>query len=537
MIHSLRFSLLLARIGAMILVSSTFSSHARCQYSPEHPKVVGMVDKAVQFLTDSARPKGMVGGEILIGYTVLLAQPDRNHPTILRGLEEALDVLRKSLAGDKEQHSVYNVAVSVMLLSSYDPQRFRPQLEAARDWFVKIQRPHGGFGYLQGQYLQSGDTSQTQYVVLALWALKKAGVAVPAEMAEATLNFLLATQDPSGGWGYQGIISRSGLVQQQQVTRSLSTAGIGALLMSADLVRLFGGSSRDEDGIPEAFERVETRTSTTKDGAVTIRRQDIDNALQLAFRYQQDGPRQAESWYLYWRYAQERYESFREIVEGKRPVSPAWYNEAVEEFAETQAAAGYWVGGGFGNHIDTAFAVLFLIRSTQRAITITSDGLVFGGYELPDNVTNIRMVGDKIVSDAEATVENLIGLMEEEEGRLTEGMLPKGMQLSPDPETRSAQVSRLARLLRSQSPTARRLAARLLGRAEDITVAPNLIYALLDPDPHVPAIAEEGLRLISRQLTSSRVRVDPTDDQRQAAAEYWKAWYQGLRPDYVFLER
>jgi hypothetical protein len=190
-----------------------------------------------------------------------------------------------------------------------------------------------------------------------------------------------------------------------------------------------------------------------------------------------------------------------------------------------------------GNQIDTAFAVLFLIRSTQRAISIASDGLVFGGYELPSDVTSIRMVGDKIVSDAEATVENLLGLMEGEENRITEGMLPRNMQLSDDAETRAAQINRLARVLRSQNPTARRLAARLLGRSEEISVAPDLIYALLDPDPHVPAIAEEGLRLISRQLTTSRVQVNPSDQQRQTAADYWKQWYLGLRPNSVFLER
>ena len=111
------------------------------------------------------------------------------------------------------------------------------------------------------------------------------------------------------------------------------------------------------------------------------------------------------------------------------------------------------------------------------------------------------------------------------------------MQLSDDRETRNAQVARLARLLRSQNPTARRLSARLLGRSEEITVAPDLIYALMDPDPHVPAIAEEGLRLISRRLTSVNLKVDPTPDQRQEAVSLWKDWYQSLRPDYVFLEK
>ena len=508
------------------------------QYSPEHPKVVGMVDKAIEFLVSSDRPKGTDGGEILTSYAVLLGQADREHPLIKTGLSKAVETIRKAIAGDKESHILYDVAVSVMLLSSYDAERYRRQLEAARDWYMKIQRQNGGFGYISGQFAQSGDTSQTQYVVLALWALKKAGVSVPSDRVEATIRFLLATQDPSGGWGYQGLPSRSGRVRQDGVTRSLATAGISALLMSADILQLFGGYGRDDDGIPAAFERVQEQVVGPVDGTVTIRRDDLEETLDLAFDFQENGPKQGESWYLYWRYAQERYESFREIVDGKRPLSPEWYNEGVEELADTQSDFGAWInGGGFGTQIDTSFAVLFLIRSTQRSISMLSDGLAFGGYELPTDVTSIRMVGDKIVSDAEATVENLLGMMEDEEGRLTEGMLPQNMQLSEDPQTRKAQAARLARLLRSESHTARRLAARLLGRSEEISVAPELIYALLDPDPHVPAIAEEGLRLVSRKLSAVHLRAAPTAEQQQTAVRFWKDWYLGLCPDYVFLER
>ena len=231
--------------------------------------------------------------------------------------------------------------------------------------------------------------------------------------------------------------------------------------------------------------------------------------------------------------------SFREIVQGRQQVSPAWYNQGVERIAADQAADGSIldeasIGGGV---VSTAFAVLFLVRGTQRAIGRLDEGLAFGGYELPSDVANIKLVGDRIVSDAEVSVESLLSLMETADNQVRESMLPANMQLSSDGKERAAQVARLARLLNSRNHTARQLAARLLGRSEDIQVAPDLIYALQDPDPYVPQIAEEGLRLLSRQLTVSHLKVNPSAEDKAKAVQYWKRWYLGLKPDYIFIDR
>jgi hypothetical protein len=226
------------------------------------------------------------------------------------------------------------------------------------------------------------------------------------------------------------------------------------------------------------------------------------------------------------------------VVKGKQEASPAWYNQAVEILAKNQSTDGSWRDNESmaGNVVNTAFAVLFLVRSTQRAIGKLEEGLVFGGYELPSDVSNIRMMGNRIVSDAETSVEYLISLMEGEGNRVSEGMLPKNMQLSKDPKARVSEISRLSRLLSSSNHTARQLAARLLGRSEDVSVAPDLIYALMDPDPYVPRIAEEGLRLISRKLNAVHVQENPTDEDRARAESFWKQWYSGVKPDYVFLK-
>lgn len=528
------------RLGA-VCCFLLLASSVPAQYTPEHPKVVQMVEKAVGYLANSTPSMITKGADVLIGYAMLLAQSDVKHPKVVQGAELAKSLiagLSKSNSQGQE-YVVYEIAVSCILLSSLDSDSNRNHLEKARDWLVRVQKDNGGFGYLHGAYLSMGDISQTQYALLALWSLDKAGIAVPASVVERAIRFLLSTQDPSGAWGYQGIVGPNGVrVAQTGVSKSLGTAGICGLLLAADTIKLFGSRGKDVDGIPEAFERVELGQPAKSSQRVTLKRADLDDALQLAFDFQDKSPPEQGNWHYYWRYSQERYESFREVVKGRQEVSPAWYNDAVQVLAYSQSDDGSWRDkeSMVGNVVDTAFAVLFLVRSTQRAIGKLEEGLVFGGYELPSDVANIRMMGNRIVSDVETSVESLISLMEGEENRVSEGMLPNDMQLSKEPKSRVSEISRLSRLLNSSNHTARQLAARLLGRSEDVSVAPDLIFALMDPDPFVPQIAEEGLRLISRKLSVVHLKEDPTDEDRARAESFWKEWFLGVKPDYVFLK-
>ena len=74
----------------------------------------------------------------------------------------------------------------------------------------------------------------TQYGVLSSWEAKQAGIDVPMQSVENVMNWLLHTQDPSGGFGYQGVVSKDAtLVVQSQVKHSLTAAGLGASTFAA----------------------------------------------------------------------------------------------------------------------------------------------------------------------------------------------------------------------------------------------------------------------------------------------------------------
>jgi hypothetical protein len=535
------------RLTAIMVLTVLMPQTARGQdYSPEHSKVKALVAKGVAFLSNLQAPSTPYDGgtELLIAYTIYKSTGDAEHPKVKAGLVRATEMARGlgNFGSQGESKIVYAASVCALFLADIDANKYRPELESILTWLLKVQKNHGGFGYLGSS---SGDTSQVQYAMLAMWTMNRVGVAVPTEAVENTLRYLKSTIDPSGGWGYSGIVSNGNPVNQDRVTKSLATAGAGALLVGCDTLGFFRAMqpSNDLDGIPKALVRVDLLPERRIDRkGASLRLADIEPLIKSAEGYHESHGFSGGYFYYYWRYSQERYESFREIRAGRQNKSPNWYNDGVAELAKLQEADGRWAQSKkadfTSDDICTCFAVLFLIRSTQKAIGQLDEGVAFGGYGLPKDVSSVRMVGNRIVGDADASMQDMLAMLEDEDG--SGGQLEwqlNQMQLSTDPVARSEQVSRLARLLLSGTYSARRVAAKLLGRSEDLNQVPVLIDALSDEDPYVPQLAEESLRLLSRKLSHPRLAADSEPAQRKAAIDFWKAWYLGLRPEYIFIDR
>ena len=514
-------------------------------YSPEHPKVQAMLDLGVDFLNKAPNPSNTYEGgtPALIAYTLLKVTGNPDLPKVKAGIAIAQQMARNIRSGRHAESVVYGISVAAVLLAEADPVAYRSELEAILTWFVSVQKQHGGFGYLEKP---TGDTSQVQYAMLALWTMHKAGLDVPTQTIEGAIRYLNMTRDPSGGWGYQGNIPTgvTGLILQTQVTKSLATAGSCSILIAGDILGFYRQMKRgnaEEDGIPDVFVRTDlVKKNRAERRELTMKRDDLDPTIDAAVKYQNATDFTGGNFYYYLRYSQERYESFLEVREAKQPKNPGWYNRGVTELAGLQEPNGAFLQSKKSDYtpddICTCFALLFLVRSTQKAIGKINEGLLAGGYGLPDDVSSVRRVGDRIVNDAETSVENLLELMENDNtGNVEIGLLPENLKLSKDAGVRKDQVARLSRLLISNDPKSRQLAAKLLGRSEDFDQAPELIYALLDSNDKVPMIAEESLRLLSRKLNAGTLRQNPKQGEKLAAFKYWKTWYLGVRPDYEFV--
>jgi len=183
---------------------------------------------------------------------------------------------------------------------------------------------------------------------------------------------------------------------------------------------------------------------------------------------------------------------------------------------------------------------LFLIRSSQKAIGELNDGLFEGVGELPDDPSSVTLRKGKIVDKTSTTsIDEALKMLEDDgKSQGEDALVADRMLLATDPKQRKEQLNRFSRLLNARDFESRRIAAKLLGRGDDLDYVPSLIYALSDPDPKVPFIAEQSLRLVSRQLDTYHLpkREKISDQDRAKAAIQWKKWYLGLRPDYIFLD-
>jgi len=560
---------LLCVLAAFTSLGPFQRSIAREPYSADHPEIKEMVNRAVGFLGSSSAGAGHVGPEyeILVGYSVYKATENHDHPLVTHAVTAAQKLVREFSDRKSEiykgTYAIYQISITAVFLAALDGEKFKSELEQCRDILVSIQKPSGGFGYLfHAWFLESrGDISQTQYVTLALWSIKQAKVDLDMKMLEKTCLWLRDEQHADGGWSYQAMANPTGT--HGVTTQTMLAAGLSAILLSADAMDVMRGTKvklvnssadvqeEEEPEIPEVFARVSDEEAAGRKAkkpiSKAVSRDMLKKVAQNAAKWVENHPYKREGaseWYYYNLYSVERYQSFLEILEGRREVEPAWYREGVETLKTYQDPA----TGGFGvlpisqdkggAQAATCFSILFLLRTTQKAIGDLKESNNKGGQGL-GNVADVAKIDGKVVDKSKITnVDEMLKMLESnKEGSPDDKQLADRIPLESDPKARKEQLNRFSRMLRSPSYSSRALASKILGRGDDLDYVPDLIYALSDPDSRVPLIAENSLRILSRQMTSFALPNDRliTADDRVKAERRWQQWYLSVRPDYRFI--
>ncbi len=526
-----------------------------------------MVDRAVKYLEGlpvealNEKSYGVPEGQpMLIAYAHFKAEHDADAPLVKLGVEQAIkyvEAVRKNGGQLIATHSkaIYESSVAIMLLAEVDARRYGSELNVLASALLARQMSHGGFGY---HGMADGDTSQVQYAALAMWTLDRVGIEFDFDQVSRMNSWIMRVQDPTGYWTYTpkdpGL--GRGLMNQSKSHLSVTTclAAGSAILIAADVLRQWGATGGLEveiDGLPKAVKlsltdpTEEQQRELDRKKAIKVPGAAILGALNRMDNYRTQNPFKrtgAADWYYYMLYTLERYESFIEIAKSSASVSNAWYDEGVESLMKLQDESGAWgVTDASLNSppVSTAFAILFLMRSTKKAIATASHGTLAGGYRLPDDTSKIVVSGTQIKGEpVAAAVTDLLGLLEESgEDEFDQKSIPEDLQLETDPRRRRQQLDRLERLVRgSQSWQARRVAAKLLGTSDDLSVVPSLIYALSDPDTVVRRSATEGLRFISRRFNDFDMPEKPDPQEIREAQQQWRQWYQSIYPSYVFLD-
>ena len=535
--------------GLAIVVVGLAGSIAQ-GYTPESPVVRAMVERGLRYVgkaTPARLGEKCLRGLCHLKYYKLIERPDegKNHPTVKDALAACKDAnLTHSITDTAGGTGNYSLGIALMFLCEVDPVANRQLIEKYTAELLKRQKPHGGWGY-PGE--STGDTSQTQYAVLGMWmAQKVAKVDVPLKAQEACAGWLMRTQAPDGGWGYQGTDPGSYTrIAQQGVTLSLSAAGCGSLYMSADLLQVTDSAASKKER-PGPFKEIESPgeklpdkkgplTKTLDPGTINQYLKTGDGWFQRHYNIE------ASNWQHYYMYALERYESFKDLADGKWTDEPHWYNQGVEYLQKTQAPDGYWAGQDNAS-VATCFAMLFLMRSTQRAIGGVSDlgpGEQKGGYGLPPDVANLQERDGKIVdANLQGSIDQVLDLLKSGDSPETLRMLEQAqsIKLDGDVARRESQIDALRKVVSAGEPNSRVLAVKTIGKVRGLANVPTLLFALTDP--HIPVVieADRALRFVSRKIDGVGLPEKPTSEDVKAAREAWRAWYLSVKPDAELLD-
>jgi len=509
--------------------------------TPDSPEVKELVAQGLASLEKETDER--LGAQCLIGMAFLKAgQP--NHPRVA----EAVEACRKSMTSN-EPIDVYSNGLAIIFLCELAPRRYDSEIR----WYLNLletrQKDHGGWGYDGNNpdkaTLVTGDTSQTQYATLGYWEAFQHGFRLDQDSVEDAASWLLRTQDPDGAWGYQGRPSETSQRRDQsRTTCSMLAAGLGSVLICADLLDakppVVPDSLKMDDELvgeaPPALRRVEPETTgpvrkKMKMKAKRIQSVDLFDAIALANEWMEKNYKIETGRYTYYYlYATERYQSFQELLEGVYEEEPRWYNDGYEHMRAKQRPDGGWLGG-CGGAADTSFAILFLLRSTQKSIHGTfGEGTLLGGRGLPANVARAKMRGGRIiVEDVKTHVDELLTMLDHpDDGLLDELARDPSNLIVENVDEKSAR--QLQQLVRGGEPEVRLLAVRALARTGNLDYVPSLIYALTDPDRQIVLEARDGLQFMSRRFVGFGPPDDFTDQQRYEAADAWKKWYLTLRP-------
>jgi hypothetical protein len=213
----------------------------------------------------------------------------------------------------------------------------------------------------------------------------------------------------------------------------------------------------------------------------------------------------------------------------------------VEQLIKAQGPDGSFSMPGdiITSDVSTCFAILFLIRSTQKAIGELHDDTLAGGLGLEDSGDVIFKNGKMIKKTEATTLDDAIKILDSDNKSDTpDSLVPEKIVLPKDPKVRKEYLSRFARLMRSKDYNVRRFASKLLGRGDDLDFVPDLIYGLSDGDSVVQRNSEASLRLISRQLDTYHLPKEGniSEPVRINATIRWQKWFLTVRPDYVFID-
>ncbi|MCL4190931.1 MAG: terpene cyclase/mutase family protein [Thermoguttaceae bacterium] len=300
------------------------------------------IDEGVAFLKSQQRPDGSWPGyENYAGGATSLA----TLALLNCGVDPADESVAPALALLRQippQHT-YSTALQTMVFATAEPDRDGALLGRNVRWLEQSQAgwgpAAGGWSYrfTPGGQVMVTDNSNSQFALLALYEAERAGVRVDIDTLRRAKTYWARCQNSDGSWSYQGRGAGSG---------SMTCAGIASVIIADDMIGRLDASvergrirccgqdvSKEEDPVERALAWLAENFSVAR------------NPLARGG---------SGSWHLYYLYGMER---AGRLVSQRFIGEHDWYREGAAQLLKMRGA-----NGGWGDSIETSFALLFLSK-------------------------------------------------------------------------------------------------------------------------------------------------------------------------------
>jgi hypothetical protein len=513
-----RDTLTLTMLLAVLL--QTGGGHtARAQQEPA-------VQKGVQFL--KSRSYRRVGETAMVALALLKAELPASDPALQACLATVrsrfnTNAYAPDLRGGTD---IYEAAAVTMALASEDAAVNRGWIALVAAHILGKQKANGSWDY---DHRTAGDCSISQYAVLGLWEAENAGVDIPPSVWDRAANWYMSVQSSSGSWNYHRD-EASG-----PETLSMTAAGSGSLLICQRQLQKYRNRRSGTTSLLKAV----TQDPAYADFRPSTTNAQLDAAIKRGMSWISANFTTANASIVgqtpyYMLYGMERIGALsdRDTI-GRLD----WYQRGREFIRSSQQGDGSWKGM-HGNEMNTVWAILFLVKSTAKTIqrvkvTRLGAGTLLGGRTLPKDLSSLTVAGGRVVSrPLSGAIEGMLAALEDPRAQQADaavaGLVERYYQEGP--AALRPFKARFRKMLADRDPGLRRIAAWALAHTGDLDVVPSLLEGLVDPDEDVVTSARLALQLLSRKIDGLGPPTPSTSEERKAAAQRWRRWYEAIRP-------
>lgn len=500
---------------------STGAGSTRAQQEPA-------VLSGVEFLRRTGASKG-VGETAMIALGLLKAEVPTTDPALAACLAKIQG--RFASGGYSPERTggpdVYEAAAVALALSNLPQSERGGMLEAVASYLMSKQKPNGSWDYTTRPH---GDTSISQYAVLGLWECENSGVAIPPSVWDRAARWYLSVQSPAGSWNYH----RDELGNPETI--SMTAAGVGSLLICQRQLRQY---RQFQKGVNPYLTPIDS-AAPNADYRVAVSEAELNAAITkgmnwISANFNTNNTAIFGQSVYYGLYGIERIGA---LSDHQTIGRIDWFERGRAYIRSTQGGGGGWAYPPYDHAVTTVWAILFLTKSTAKTlrrieIQRLGAGTLLGGRYLPSDLSTMAVAGGRIISrPMNGAVEGMLDILEDPRVQHGDSAVAgiAARYNEQGPAALRPHKDRFRRMLADRDPGVRQVAAWALGRTGDLDVVPALIEALKDPDGQVVASARQGLQLISRKIDGPGPEPEATPEQKQAAAEAWRRWYDEARP-------